>query len=56
MITDERFLNDKMSGMLENGHAKESDLERCEENGRLPGKPEKVPEKAKNRGLKRLII
>jgi len=37
--------------MLENGHAKESDLNRCEENGRLPGNPEKIPEKAKKRGL-----
>ena len=37
--------------MLENGHAKESDLKRCEENGRLPGNPEKIPEKAKKRGL-----
>jgi tRNA-splicing ligase RtcB len=37
--------------MLENGHAEESDLKRCEENGRLPGNPEKVPEKAKKRGL-----
>ena len=37
--------------MLENGHAKESDLKRCEENGRLPGNPEKVPEKARKRGI-----
>lgn len=37
--------------MLENGHAKDSDLKRCEENGRLPGKPEKVPEEAVERGL-----
>ncbi len=37
--------------MLENGHAKESDLERCEENGKLPGNPEKVPDKAIERGL-----
>ncbi|MBC5793163.1 MAG: RtcB family protein [Nanohaloarchaea archaeon] len=40
--------------MLENGHAKESDLERCEENGRLPGNPEKVPDEAIKRGLKQV--
>ena len=40
--------------MLENGHAEESDLERCEENGRLPGNPEKVPKKAKKRGVKQV--
>jgi tRNA-splicing ligase RtcB len=43
----EEILEKGMDWMLENGHAKESDLERCEENGRLPGKPEKVPEKPK---------
>ena len=46
----EEILEKGMDWMLENGHAKESDLERCEENGRLPGKPEKVPKKAKDRG------
>jgi len=43
-----------MEWMLEEGHAREEDLERCEENGRLPGDPEKVPGKAKKRGLKQL--
>ncbi|MFB6245220.1 MAG: RtcB family protein [Candidatus Nanohaloarchaea archaeon] len=43
-----------MDWMLENGHAREEDLERCEENGRLPGKPDKVPEKAKDRGSNQL--
>jgi len=40
--------------MEENGHARKSDLENCEENGRLPGKPEKVPEKAIKRGIKQV--
>ncbi len=43
-----------MEWMLENDHATESDLDRCEENGRLPGDPSKVSEKAKKRGLKQL--
>ncbi|WEL19211.1 RtcB family protein [Candidatus Nanohalococcus occultus] len=50
----EEVLEKGMDWMLENGHAKESDLERCEENGRLPGDPSKVPEKAKKRGIKQL--
>ena len=50
----EEILENGMGWMLENGHAKEEDLEHCEENGRLPGKSEKVPEKAKTRGLKQL--
>ncbi|WP_414836852.1 RtcB family protein [Candidatus Nanohalococcus occultus] len=50
----EDVLEKGMDWMLENGHAKESDLERCEENGRLPGDPSKVPEKAKKRGIKQL--
>lgn len=50
----EEILEKGAEWMLENGHAKESDLERCEENGRLPGKPEKVPEDAKKRGLKQV--
>lgn len=47
----EQILEKGMEWMLENGHAKEEDLERCEENGRLPGKPEKVPEDAIKRGV-----
>lgn len=47
----EEILEKGSEWMLNNGHAKESDLERCEENGRLPGKPEKVPEDAKKRGI-----
>lgn len=50
----EEVLEKGMEWMLENGHAKESDLERCEENGRLPGDPSKVPDKAKKRGIKQL--
>ena len=50
----EDVLEQGMDWMLENGYARESDLERCEENGRLPGNPGKVPEKAKKRGLKQL--
>jgi tRNA-splicing ligase RtcB len=45
------ILEKGMEWMLENGHAREEDLKRCEENGRLPGKPEKVPEDAVKRGL-----
>ncbi|MDZ7689065.1 MAG: RtcB family protein [Halobacteriales archaeon] len=37
--------------MHDNGHATEEDLRRCEENGRLPGDPAKVPEEAKDRGV-----
>ncbi len=40
--------------MLEKGEAQELDLENCEENGRLPGDPEKVPEKAIKRGIKQV--
>ncbi|MFP4038730.1 MAG: RtcB family protein [Candidatus Nanohaloarchaea archaeon] len=50
----EQILEKGMEWMLENGHAQEKDLERCEESGRLPGNPEKVPEEAKERGLKQL--
>ena len=46
----EEILEKGMEWMLENGHAKESDLERCEENGRLPGDASKIPKKAKDRG------
>ncbi|MFQ3274923.1 MAG: tRNA-splicing ligase RtcB [Candidatus Nanohaloarchaea archaeon] len=45
------ILEKGMEWMEENGHAREEDLKRCEENGRLPGKPEKVPEDAVKRGL-----
>lgn len=47
----EEILEKGAEWMLKNGHAKGGDLKRCEENGRLPGRPEKVPEKAKKRGL-----
>ncbi|MGM0590949.1 MAG: RtcB family protein [Halobacteriota archaeon] len=40
-----------MEWMLENGYATEADLEHCEENGRLPGNPKKVPPRAVDRGL-----
>lgn len=50
----EEILEKGMEWMLENNHAEKEDLEHCEENGRLPGKAEKVPEKAKTRGLKQL--
>ncbi|EGQ44051.1 MAG: hypothetical protein J07AB43_03910, partial [Candidatus Nanosalina sp. J07AB43] len=36
----EEILEKGADWMLENGYARESDLERCEENGRLPGDPE----------------
>ncbi|MFT4893162.1 MAG: tRNA-splicing ligase RtcB [Candidatus Nanohaloarchaea archaeon] len=45
------ILEKGMEWMEENGHAREEDLKRCEENGRLPGKPEKVPDDAVKRGL-----
>lgn len=45
------ILEKGMEWMLENGHAREEDLERCEENGRLPGDPEKVPKEAVDRGI-----
>ncbi len=50
----EKILEKGMEWMLENGHAKEEDLERCEENGRLDGDASKVPEKAKKRGVGQL--
>ncbi|MFB6190880.1 MAG: RtcB family protein [Candidatus Nanohaloarchaea archaeon] len=53
--TDEEDLREilehGMEWMLENGHAREEDLEHCEENGKLPGDPEKVPEDAIKRGV-----
>jgi len=45
------ILEKGMEWMLENGHAREEDLERCEENGRLPCDPEKVPKEAVDRGI-----
>ncbi len=48
------ILEKGMEWMEENGHATEKDLEKCEENGRRPGNPEKVPEKAVKRGLKQV--
>lgn len=50
----EEILEKGMEWMLENGHAKEEDLKRCEENGRLDGDPEKIPEEAKDRGINQL--
>ncbi len=47
----EDILAKGMEWMLEEGYATEDDLEHCEENGRLPGDPSKVPEEAKERGL-----
>lgn len=43
-----------MEWMLENGYAKEEDLEHCEENGRLNGDADKVPDEAIDRGLNQL--
>jgi len=37
--------------MRDNGHARDEDLRRCEENGRLPGDAAKVPDEAKDRGV-----
>lgn len=50
----DQILEEGMDWMLENGHATESDLERCEENGSLPGDASKVPEKSKKRGVDQL--
>ncbi|MFB6144632.1 MAG: RtcB family protein [Candidatus Nanohaloarchaea archaeon] len=50
----EEILERGMEWMLENGHAREDDLKRCEENGRLPGDADKVPEDAKKRGIKQV--
>jgi len=46
-----QILEKGMEWMLENGYANEEDLKHCEENGRLPGKPEKVPDEAIKRGI-----
>jgi len=45
------ILDRGMEWMLENGHAKKSDLKRCEESGKLPGDSEKVPKEAVDRGV-----
>ncbi len=50
----DRVLEKGVEWMHQNGYATEKDLERCEEKGRLPGKPDKVPEEAKKRGLNQL--
>lgn len=50
----EEILEKGMQWMKENGHTEPGDLENCEENGQLPGKAEKVPEKAKKRGLNQI--
>lgn len=47
----EEILEKGMEWMLENGYAKEEDLKHCEENGRLEGDPEKVPDEAIDRGI-----
>ncbi|MFB6292303.1 MAG: RtcB family protein [Candidatus Nanohaloarchaea archaeon] len=43
-----------MEWMLEQGYAREEDLEHCEENGRLDGDPRKVPDEAIDRGINQL--
>ncbi len=48
------ILEKGMEWMLENGHARESDLEHCEEKGRLEGDAGKVPDEAIDRGLNQL--
>jgi tRNA-splicing ligase RtcB len=40
-----------MEWMLDNGHARQDDLDHCEENGRLPGDADAVPDDAKSRGV-----
>lgn len=50
----EEILERGMEWMLENNHAREDDLERCEENGRLEADASKVPEDAKKRGVKQV--
>lgn len=56
--TDEEDLREilekGMEWMLENGHACEEDLQRCEENGWLEGDADKVPEDAIKRGIKQV--
>ncbi len=45
------ILEKGMAWMLEQGYAREEDLEHCEENGRLAGDPRKVPDEAMDRGI-----
>ncbi|MFD1514675.1 RtcB family protein [Halomarina rubra] len=40
-----------MEWMRDAGHARQADLDHCEESGRLPGDPDAVPEDAKRRGV-----
>ncbi len=47
----EDILTRGMEWALDTGRAKKEDLECCEENGRLSGDPDKVPDKAKERGV-----
>ncbi len=47
----EEILSRGCEWMLENDHAVQRDLDCCEENGRLPGDPGKVPDDAKERGV-----
>ena len=44
------ILADGMEWMLEQGYALRDDLEHCEENGKLPGDPDAVPDDAVARG------
>jgi len=46
-----QILEKGVEWMHENNHATKNDIECCEENGKLPGKPGKVPEKAIKRGV-----
>ncbi len=48
------ILDHGMEWMLENDYAKEEDLEHCEENGKLEGDYRKVPEEARQRGVKQV--
>ena len=50
----DQILEKGLQWMYENGHATKQDLESCEDQGQLPGKPGKVSEEAKNRGYKQL--
>ncbi len=46
----DEILDKGMEWMLENGYAREEDLESCEDGGNLDGDSSKVSDKAKNRG------
>ncbi|MFW5983757.1 MAG: RtcB family protein, partial [Halobacteria archaeon] len=45
------ILEQGVEWMLDEGHARDEDLRRCEENGRLPGDASKVPSEAIDRGV-----